>query len=240
MTTIEIERDGDDTGHYSGGDEQLSEHEDEHTGHDSGDDEEPEVVQPAYKWTSKPVKQLSKSERDRLIEDFEKGTENVYFKVNRLKNGSYRINKRSNPLVTDATEAPAKTADKISKKYDGKQLTTEQLLLEHMFELERKYEIMRMKHKKLKKRYNKLEDDIFESDDEQPVEPVQYGVEHEREREQPIEQVQKPIEQPVKQVQSRSNGEQVTFRRPQKRTWRAMLNAWFWYIEGRRGGRKIA
>ena len=217
MTTIEIERD-----------EQLS----EHTGHDSGSDsgdeqdmqeehveQQQEVVQPAYKWTSKPVKQLSKSERDRLIEDFEKGTENVYFKVNRLKNGSYRINKRSNPLVTDAAEAPAKTAENISKKYDGKQLTTEQLLLEHMFELERKYEIMRMKHKKLKKRYNKLEDDIFESDDEQPVEPVQYGeVEHEREREQPIEQVQKPIEQPVKH-------EQVTFRRPQKRTWRTMLNA---------------
>ena len=215
MTTIEIERDGDEPGHYSGGDEQLSEHEEQHSG-----DEQQEVVQPAYKWTSKPVKQLSKSERDRLIEDFEKGTENVYFKVNRLKNGGYRINKRSNPLVTDATEAPAKTADKISKKYDGKQLTTEQLLLEHMFELERKYEIMRMKHKKLKKRYNKLEDDIFESDDEQPVEPVQYGVEHEVQ--EPVEQ---PIEQPVRQVQSRSNGEQVTFRRPQKRTWRTMLNA---------------
>ena len=221
MTTIEIERDGDEPGHYSGGDEQLSEHEEQHSG-----DEQQEVVQPAYKWTSKPVKQLSKSERDRLIEDFEKGTENVYFKVNRLKNGGYRINKRSNPLVTDATEAPAKTADKISKKYDGKQLTTEQLLLEHMFELERKYEIMRMKHKKLKKRYNKLEDDIFESDDEQPVEPVQYGGHEVQEPiEQPIEQVQKPIEQAVKQVQSRSNGEQVTFRRPQKRTWRTMLNA---------------
>ena len=226
MTTIEIERDGD---------EQLSEHEDEHTGHDSGDDEEPEVVQqevvqPAYKWTSKPVKQLSKSERDRLIEDFEKGTENVYFKVNRLKNGSYRINKRSNPLVTDATEAPAKTAENISKKYDGKQLTTEQLLLEHMFELERKYEIMRMKHKKLKKRYNKLEDDIFESDDEQPVEPVQYGGHEVQEPvEQPIEQPVRPVreqaQEPVKQVQSRYNGEQMTFRRPQKRTWRTMLNA---------------
>jgi hypothetical protein len=25
----------------------------------------------------------------------------------------------------------------------------------------------------------------------------------------------------------------MTFRRPQKRTWRTMLNAWFWYIEGR-------
>jgi hypothetical protein len=225
MTTIEIERDGDEPGHYSGGDEQLSEHEEEHQdeeqpGHDSG------VEQPAYKWTSKPVKQLSKSERDRLIEDFEKGTENVYFKVNRLKNGGYRINKRSNPLVTDATEAPAKTAENISKKYDGKQLTTEQLLLEHMFELERKYEIMRMKHKKLKKRYNKLEDDIFESDDEQPVEPVHYGGHEVQEPvEQPVRPVREQVQEPVKQVQSRSNGEQVTFRRPQKRTWRTMLNA---------------
>ena len=223
MTTIEVEHD-----------EQLSEHEEEHeehTGHSSGDEQQVEQVeQPAYKWTSKPVKQLSKSERDRLIEDFEKGTENVYFKVNRLKNGSYRINKRSNPLVTDATEAPAKTAENISKKYDGKQLTTEQLLLEHMFELERKYEIMRMKHKKLKKRYNKLEDDIFESDDEQPVEPVQYGGHEVQEPvEQPIEQPVRPVreqaQEPVKQVQSRSNGEQMTFRRPQKRTWRTMLNA---------------
>ena len=218
MTTIEIERDGDgDESHYKpgtivpNGDEQLSENEEEHEeSHSSG------VEQPAYKWTSKPVKQLSKSERDRLIEDFEKGTENVYFKVNRLKNGSYRINKRSNPLVTDATEAPAKTAESISKKYDGKQLTTEQLLLEHMFELERKYEIMRMKHKKLKKRYNKLEDDIFESDDEQPVEPVQYGG-HE---------VQEPVEQPVRPVREQvQEPPQMTFRRPQKRTWRTMLNA---------------
>jgi hypothetical protein len=220
MTTIEIERDGDEPHHYSGGDEQLSEHEDEEQveqveqpGHYSG------VEQPAYKWTSKPVKQLSKSERDRLIEDFEKGTENVYFKVNRLKNGSYRINKRSNPLVTDATEAPAKTAENISKKYDGKQLTTEQLLLEHMFELERKYEIMRMKHKKLKKRYNKLEDDIFESDDEQPVEPVQYGG---HEVQEPVEQPVKHVQEPVRQAQEPP---QMTFRRPQKRTWRTMLNA---------------
>ena len=209
MASIEIEHEE----HSEG--EEDSEQQDERD--DEQHDEKP-AERNEYEWTSKPVKQLSKSERDRLIEDFEKGTENVYFKVNRLKNGGYRINKRSNPLVTDAVEATTRTADKISKKYDGKQLTTEQLLLEHMFELERKYEIMRMKHKKLKKRYNKLEDDIFESDDEQPFEPVEYEIEHEREREQPIEQVQKPIEQPVKH-------EQVTFRRPQKRTWRTMLNA---------------
>jgi hypothetical protein len=203
MASIEIEHAHDGEG------EEHSEH----------DEEEEQNDEPAYKWTSKPVKQLSKSERDRLIEDFEKGTENVYFKVNRLKNGGYRINKRSNPLVTDATEAPAKTAENISKKYDGKQLTTEQLLLEHMFELERKYEIMRMKHKKLKKRYNKLEDDIFESDDEQPVEPVQYGG---HEVQEPVEQPVKHVQEPVRQAQEPP---QMTFRRPQKRTWRTMLNA---------------
>ena len=208
MASIEIEHAHDSEGEeHSGDEEEVEQQVDEHN------------AEPAYKWTSKPVKQLSKSERDRLIEDFEKGTENVYFKVNRLKNGGYRINKRSNPLVTDAVEATTRTADKISKKYDGKQLTTEQLLLEHMFELERKYEIMRMKHKKLKKRYNKLEDDIFESDDELPVEPVQYGG---HEVQEPVEEPVKHVQEPVRQAQEPP---QMTFRRPQKRTWRTMLNA---------------
>ena len=139
----------------------------------------------------------------------------MYFKVNRLKNGSYRINKRSNPLVTDATEAPAKTAENISKKYNGKQLTTEQLLLEHMFELERKYEIMRMKHKKLKKRYNKLENDLF--DDSSDDELNEREVTAERDVEQPVHEVNYTEPAPAEPAIS-------AYRRPVKRTWRNMLN----------------
>ena len=151
------------------------------------------------------VKQLSKAQRTKLIEAYENGSDNPYFKVNRLKNGSYRVTKRSNPLLN---ETPEHVTERVTKRYEGKRLTTEQMLLEHVFELERKCEIMRMKHKKLKKRYNKLETDIFESDDDEqpvpaPAEPV-----HEVNYTEPA-----PAEPPI-----------TTFRRPVRKTWRNMLN----------------
>ena len=117
-------------------------------------------------WSALKVKNLSKAQRNKLIEDFDAGVENDYFKIQKLRNGSVRIVKRSNPLNAD-TENVGRS---INEKYNGKRLTTEQLLLEHVLELERKYEVMRQKHKKLKKRYNRLETDLFESDDEEPVE----------------------------------------------------------------------
>ena len=153
------------------------------------------------------VKQLSKAQRTKLIEAYENGSENPYFKVNRLKNGSYRVTKRSNPLLN---ETPEHVTERVNKRYEGKRLTTEQMLLEHVFELERKCEIMRMKHKKLKKRYNKLENDIFESDDD---EPITHEVKPEPEPVEVNYTEPAPAEPPI-----------TTFRRPVRKTWRNMLN----------------
>ena len=116
--------------------------------------------------SSKAVKQLSRDERSKLISDFENGVENQYFKVMKMKNGQIRITKRFNPLPTP-DKAPEVINNKINKQYNNKLLTNEQLLLEHIFDLERKYEQMRLKHKKLKKRYNKLENDIFDDDSDE-------------------------------------------------------------------------
>ena len=117
--------------------------------------------EPDIDWGSLKVKNLTKAQRSKLIQDSEAGIENNYFKVQQMRNGTTRIVRRSNPLT-----ASASTESKINERYTGKRLTTEQLLMEHVLELERKYEIMRQKHKRLKKRYNKLETDIFDSDDE--------------------------------------------------------------------------
>ena len=125
----------------------------------------PAPIEPAIDstdWSSLKVKNLTKAQRSKLIQDSEAGIENNYFKVQQMRNGTTRIVKRSNPLNSDAESA----GRDISNRYTGKRLTTEQLLLEHVLDLERKYEIMRQKHKKLKRRYNKLETDIFDSDDE--------------------------------------------------------------------------
>ena len=143
--------------------------------------------------SSKSVKQLSKSERSRLISDFENGTENPYFKVMRMKNGSIRVTKRREPLLEDASKANESANQRIERKLinsSGKRLTNEQLLMEHIIDLETRYERMRMKHKKLKKRYNALENTIFEDDDELVNEPVV-----EDNVEEPV--VEKDVEEPV-------------------------------------------
>ena len=129
--------------------------------------------------SSKSVKQLSKSERSRLISDFENGTENPYFKVMRMKNGSIRVTKRREPLLDDASKANESANQRIERKLpnsSGKRLTNEQLLMEHIIDLETRYERMRMKHKKLKKRYNALENTIFEDDEDDVVEVVDDSV----------------------------------------------------------------
>ena len=192
MTSIEVEH------------EERSEHDEEPV------HEEPEPTPVEDDISGLAVKQLSKAQRTKLIEAYENGSDNPYFKVNRLKNGSYRVTKRSNPLLN---ETPEHVTERVNKRYEGKRLTTEQLLLEHMFELERKCEVMRMKHKKLKKRYNKLESDIFSDDDELNVQEVTA----ERDVEQPVHEVNYAEPEP-------SEPAIATFRRPIKRTWRNMLN----------------
>jgi hypothetical protein len=150
--------------------------------------------------SSKAVKQLSRDERSKLISDFENGVENQYFKVMKMKNGQIRITKRFNPLPTP-DKAPEVINNKINKQYNNKLLTNEQLLLEHIFDLERKYEQMRLKHKKLKKRYNKLENDIFDDDsDELDVREVVAEPEPEPVVEPvriPVEEVKNKVEYPV-------------------------------------------
>lgn len=142
---------------------------------------------------NKPVKHLTKDERAKLTEEFESGRDNKYYKVNKLRNGSFRITKRTNPL-TDVDSAHDVVSNRIDTRF-GKRLTNDQLLLEHIIDLEKRYEVMRLKHKKLKKRYNKLETDLYESDsDDMPVREVSYEPEY---KEIPRKTVEEPVIEPV-------------------------------------------
>jgi seryl-tRNA synthetase len=78
-----------------------------------------------------------------------------------------RITKRTNPLNETTENAHEVVTEKVQKQFNGKRLTDNQLLLEHIIDLERKMVEMKFKHKKLKKRYNKLEQDIFDESDEE-------------------------------------------------------------------------
>ena len=151
-------------------------------------------------YACKTVKKLSKDERSMLEDKFEKGVEDPYFKVIRMSNGAIRITKRRNPIVADVKQAQEERSTRIANKVG--RLTNEQLLMEHIIDLETRFESMRLKHKKLKKRYNELENSIYEDvdNDTKPVldvdvsepEPTQHVQEtpetHENtESEQPVQ-----------------------------------------------------
>ena len=171
-------------------------------------------VKPIY--ASKTVKKLSNDERSMLMDKFEKGVEDPYFKVIRMSNGAIRITKRRNPIVADVKQAQEERSTRIANKVS--RLTNEQLLMEHIIDLETRFESMRLKHKKLKKRYNELENSIYEDvdNDTKPVVDVD-GSEPE-----PTQHVQsQPQETPETHENTESEQPVQTQKRRLKRTsWR--------------------
>ena len=108
--------------------------------------------------TAKRVCDLSKEDENWLVENAKKGNSHEYFEVMLFKNGNHRIklkngNKRS-------------VAQKNIESKAG-MMTNDQLLMEHVFDLEARLKVMEMKHKKLKKKYKGLKQDIYvDVDDE--------------------------------------------------------------------------
>ena len=108
--------------------------------------------------TAKRVCDLSKEDEKWLVENAKKGNSHEFFEVMLFKNGNHRIklkngNKRSVAQKNIETKAGM--------------MTNDQLLMEHVFDLEARLKVMEMKHKKLKKKYKGLKQDIYvDVDDE--------------------------------------------------------------------------
>ena len=107
--------------------------------------------------TAKRVCDLSKEDEKWLVENAKKGNSHEFFEVMLFKNGNHRIklkngNKRSVAQKNIETKAGM--------------MTNDQLLMEHVFDLEARLKVMEMKHKKLKKKYKGLKQDIYVDVDE--------------------------------------------------------------------------
>jgi hypothetical protein len=219
MTNIEIEHDTTDI--HTDSDPHSDPHEqseDELVKDDAKDADEQPNEQPLQE-LNKPVKQLTKAERELIINEFNNGGDNKYYKVHKLKNGSIRITKRANPLTNKDDESLADAHENVNKRIDNKlntkRLTDNQLLLEHIIDLEKRYEVMRMKHKKLKKRYNKLECDLFDDDSDEPLNIKEITVDNAQDNEE------KPVVEPVVEAPV----EALTVRRPIKKgSWRTVVS----------------
>ena len=117
----------------------------------------------------KRIDALTDSEKEILISNARAGIENPYYNVKLYKNGNTRICKKKSSTV--AQQAVQSNGQRIVNTSNGEQkvyLTDSQLLWEHMFELQDKYNRLYLKHKKLKHKYN----DLY-IEDTLPTQPTQ-------------------------------------------------------------------
>ena len=129
----------------------------------------------------KDVKKLTSEEREQIISNFKNGIDNEFYDVKTLKNGTTRIVKKknksqslSNKLISG--QSPSGLHDRslnkdneqnIEKLIDTKKyLSNEQLLMEHIIELNTQMNKLKNKQKKLKNKYKGIKRDLYVDVDE--------------------------------------------------------------------------
>lgn len=116
----------------------------------------------------KQVVDLTDDERSLIVANAKNGIDQPYFNVKFFKNGKYRIVKKKEEAPTVAQKA-IKTTPHINA--DGKVYYSDnQLLFEHIIELNSKVDKLMSKHKKLKRKYQTLQNDLY-VDEEDVVSP---------------------------------------------------------------------
>lgn len=108
----------------------------------------------------KAVKSLSQEEHDQIVNDARAGIPIENFNVRLYQNGNARITLKKQSKAAELIYG-ARDEATMSQSQTKKYLTNDQLLMEHIIDLESKFMKMSLKHKKLKKRYNDLESNIY-------------------------------------------------------------------------------
>ena len=129
---------------------------------------------------AKRIDELTDEERKILIENERAGIKNPYYNVKLFKNGNVRICKAKKPTLSQ--QVISNNGEREIRNTNGNNgkvyMTDNQLMWEHIFELENKYNTLYTKHKKLKAKYNDLyieDDDLISRQNstyEQMQEPV--------------------------------------------------------------------
>lgn len=110
----------------------------------------------------KPVSKLTAEESNYLIDLYKNGGEDDYYKVYFYRNGTNKIVRKKQPPKYNTAKRLLEQQQQQAKPV----MTTEQILMEHVIDLEAKYATLYQKHKKLKKNYKSLHEDIYYDDDD--------------------------------------------------------------------------
>ena len=125
----------------------------------------PKRVTKAFKSVEpKNVGELTDDERAIIIANAKNGVDQPNFDVRFFRNGKFRIvrKKEKPPTVAEKVVKTQEIPQNIKKAY----YTDNQLLFEHIIELNAKVDRLMTKHKKLKRKYQTLQNDIYIDDDE--------------------------------------------------------------------------
>jgi hypothetical protein len=185
------------------------------------DKKEEEVKKPEPKIIpAKRIDELTDEERKILIDNERAGIKNPYYNVKLFKNGNVRICKAKKPTLSQ--QVISNNGEREIRNTTGNNgkvyMTDSQLMWEHIFELENKYNTLYTKHKKLKAKYNDLyiEDEDLISRQMPTYEQQQ---QEEQQKEEPVyEQQQEPVyEEQPQQLQ------QQTYQNIKRNDWRSMI-----------------
>lgn len=114
----------------------------------------------------KAISNLTDAERKTILDNARNSIDNPYYDVKLFKNGSARICKRKfkEPSLSEKmiqNDGQRKVRDQTVY------LSNDQLMWEHLMNLETKYNVLAQKHKKMKGKFKSLKNDIYASDDDQ-------------------------------------------------------------------------
>ena len=181
----------------------------------------------------KDISKLTLEERAKIISDARNGIPSEHYDVIVLKNGNTRIVKKKikTPSLSNRLINEQKQEVNNSKKL---YMSDNQLMMEHIIELNNQVNKLANKHKKLKKKYRALKHDIYEEDIEQENEiglerssSIRLQEPQSKEQQPPSQEPQgQEQQQPSKEPQnqeSQSQEPQPPSQALRGRTWRSYL-----------------
>lgn len=128
----------------------------------------------------KQIVDLTDDEKALIVANAKNGLDQPHFSVKFFKNGKYRILKKKEQTPTVSQKIISSNAESTKQPEKKVFYSDNQLLFEHIIELNSKVDRLMQKHKKLKRKYQALQNDIYVDDDEEVVH--EQNIDEEREK----------------------------------------------------------
>ena len=140
----------------------------------------------------KQIVDLTDDEKALIVANAKNGLDQPNFSVKFFKNGKYRILKKKEQAPTVSQKIISSNAESTKQPEKKVFYSDNQLLFEHIIELNSKVDRLMQKHKKLKRKYQTLQNDIYVDDDEDVIHEKQVELAESPEQQTQPERAESP------------------------------------------------